>query len=257
MKNWTLSVAVIILALGMISMGLILNNQINNTQSQIAAIKSGAALQGPAAQSISTPPTSNTPMSMTNLLPLVQPTIVRVDVTGRGFQASGSGIIIRNDGYVITNEHVTESATTIMVTINDGKQYPAKISSSDANIDLALLKITNSPSGLAVAQLGSSGDVVVGASVLAAGYPLGPTLPGPASFTRGIISAERTLDGQRYIQSDVAINPGNSGGALVTTSGKVIGITTASVLPRGEVVIGIGLAIPIDVVQTYIKNNLK
>jgi serine protease Do len=257
MKNWVLSIAVVVLALGMISMGLIFTNQINNTQTQVNALKSGSALPSNVAQSAPTPSVTNTPMSMTNLLPLVQPTIVRVDVTGPGFQASGSGIIIRKDGYVITNEHVIDSATTIMVTINDGKQYPASVSSSDSNIDLALLKITNSPAGLAVAQLGSNSDVVVGASVLAAGYPLGPTLPGPASFTRGIISAERTLDGQRYIQSDVAINPGNSGGALVTTTGKVIGITSASVLPRGEIVIGIGLAIPIDVVQAYINNNLK
>jgi serine protease Do len=257
MKNWILSVAVVVLALGMISMGFIFTNQINNTQAQVAALKSGGALPSNVAQSAPTPPVSNTPMSMTNLLPLVQPTIVRVDVTGPGFRASGSGIVIRKDGYVITNEHVIDSATTIVVTINDGKQYPASVSSSDTNIDLALLKITNSPTGLAVAQLGSLSDVVVGASVLAAGYPLGPTLPGPASFTRGIISAERTLDGQRYIQSDVAINPGNSGGALVTTTGKVIGITSASVLPKGEVVIGIGLAIPIDVVQAYINNNLK
>jgi|WetSurMetagenome_2_1015567.scaffolds.fasta_scaffold101185_3 hypothetical protein len=67
----------------------------------------------------------------------------------------------------------------------------------------------------------------------------------------------RTLDGRKYIQTDVAINPGNSGGALVTNNGKVIGIVTASVLPRGENVVGIGLAIPIDVILNYIQNNLK
>ena len=94
--------------------------------------------------------------------------------------------------------------------------------------------------------------------MIAAGFPLGSDLPGPASFTQGIISAMRTLDGQRYIQSDVQINPGNSGGALVTrNSGKVIGVTSAGILPAGEDIEGIGLAIPIDVIQTYIQNNLK
>jgi S1-C subfamily serine protease len=93
---------------------------------------------------------------------------------------------------------------------------------------------------------------------MAAGFPLGPNLPGPPSYTQGVVSAVRTLNGQKYIQSDVQINPGNSGGAMVArTTGKVIGITADGVLPPGQDVEGIGLAIPIDVIQAYIQNNLK
>jgi serine protease Do len=123
---------------------------------------------------------------------------------------------------------------------------------------LAILKLTGSPANLPAAVLGSASDIVIGGVVIAAGFPLGSDLPGPASFTQGIVSAIRTLDGQKYVQTDVAINPGNSGGALVNrNNAKVIGITSASVLPKGITVEGLGLAIPIDVIQTYIQNNLK
>ena len=261
MKNWALTVVVIILGLSIISLGFLytrLNNEVNDAQSQITGLKSGTtSVQGLLSESTPAVQPAATAMSMIVLLPLVQPVIVRVDVTGPGFKASGSGIIIRNDGYVITNEHVIDNSTTITVTVHDGLQYPATIKASDTTVDLALLKLTNSPANLQVALMGSTSDVIIGSNVVAAGYPLGPDLPGPASFTRGIISAVRTLDGRKYIQTDVAINPGNSGGALVTNSGKVIGITTAVVIPRGELVVGIGLAIPIDVIQTYIQNNLK
>jgi S1-C subfamily serine protease len=201
---------------------------------------------------------TGTPLTMGDVFSLIQPAIVRVDVTGQGFTASGSGIIFRSDGYVLTNEHVIDAATSITVTLSNNQQYPATVNSSDTNLDLAILKLTGSPANLPVATLGSASDIVIGGTVIAAGFPLGTDLPGPASFTQGIVSAMRTLDGQTYIQTDVDINPGNSGGALVNRSNaRVIGITTASVLPRGQLVIGIGLAIPIDVIQTYIQNNLK
>ncbi len=199
-----------------------------------------------------------TTMTMGNLFSLIQPVIVRIDDTGPGFQASGSGIIIRSDGYVITNEHVIDNANSVTVTLSDNRQYPGTVTSSDKNLDLAILKMNGSPSNLQAAVLGSTSDIIIGGIVVAAGFPLGQDLPGPASFTQGIISAIRTLDNQRYIQTDVEINPGNSGGALVNrTNGKVIGIVTASVIPRGVDARGIGLAIPIDVIQTYINNNLK
>ena len=94
--------------------------------------------------------------------------------------------------------------------------------------------------------------------VIAAGFPLGSLLEGPPSYTQGIISAIRTLGGQKYIQTDVQINPGSSGGALITrTTARIIGITTAGLDPPGEDIEGIGLAIPIDVILTYINKNLK
>jgi serine protease Do len=230
------------------------SNDIQSTQVQILALKASPV---PAQSFAPTPDPASPNMAMTVLLPVVQPVIVRVDVAGNGFEASGFGIIIRSDGYIITNEHVVNEARSVMVIVNDGQRYPAEIMASDSDIDLAILKLTRSPGSLQSAVPEFLDDVITGINVVAAGYPLGPELPGPASFTRGIVSAVRTLDGRKYIQSDVAINPGNSGGALVTNSGKVIGIVTASVLPRGENVVGIGLAIPIDVILNYIQNNLK
>jgi S1-C subfamily serine protease len=234
---------------------------INGSGHLLITLSSGQTIDAGSAAipQTTTSPQPNAPsLTMGDLFSLITPVIVRVDVTGPGFQASGSGIIIRNDGYVLTNEHVIDGATTIMVTLSNNQQYAATVSSGDVNIDLAILKMTGSPSNLPVATLGSSSDVVIGGVVIAAGFPLGSDLPGPASFTQGIVSAIRNFQGQNYIQTDVAINPGNSGGALVNrTNARVIGVTTSRLLPRGQSVVGIGLAIPIDVMQTYIKNNLK
>jgi serine protease Do len=199
-----------------------------------------------------------TSMTMGDLFSLLQPVIVRVDAAGSGFQAFGSGIIIRSNGYIITNAHIIDNATSITIVSNNDQQYPATVNSSDTNIDLAILKLTGGPFNLPVAVLGSASDIAVGEVVVAAGFPLGIGLPGPASFTQGVVSAVRTVNGQRYIQSDVQLNPGNSGGALIArNSGIVIGITSSAVLPQGQDIEGIGLAIPIDVVQTYIQNHLK
>jgi S1-C subfamily serine protease len=196
--------------------------------------------------------------TMGDVFSQIQPVVVRIDVSGTGFQASGSGVIIRSDGYLITNQHVIDSATSITVTLSNNKQYPATVNSIDANIDLAILKLTGSPSNLPVATLGSASDIVIGGVVIAAGFPIGLILPGPASFTQGIVSAMRDVQGQTYIQTDVTINPGSSGGALVNrTNARVIGITTAGLLPPGQDIEGLGLAIPVNVIQTYIQNNLK
>jgi serine protease Do len=223
-------------------------NEISNIKSQLTGtIPAGA-------QPYATPAASGA-LTMVDLIHVIQPVIVRIDVTGPGFQASGSGIIIRKDGFLITNQHVIDSATSITVTLSTGQTYPAAVSSSDATIDLAVVKITGAPSDLPAAVLGTDSDIVVGGTVTAAGFPLGSLLPGPASFTRGIVSAIRNLNGQNYIQSDVAINPGNSGGALVTNNGKVIGITSSEILPRGMTVVGIGLAIPINDIRSYILKD--
>jgi serine protease Do len=202
-------------------------------------------------------PTSTT-LTMGNVFSLIQPVIVKIDATGPGFQSFGSGIIIREDGHIITNQHIIDNTRSISVTLSNDQSYSASVISSNANLDLAILKLSNSPANLPVATLGTTSDIVIGGTVLAAGFPLGSYLEGPASFTQGIVSAIRTLEGQKYIQTDVAINPGNSGGALVNrTNARIIGITSAAILPPGEVIIGLGLAIPIDVIQTYIQNNLR
>jgi serine protease Do len=272
MKNWITAALGVVLVLTMVFAGFSyvkLNRQINDAKSQITGLRleissmqTGSAPDSspkPSSTPASTaPPSGSSTMTMGDIISLIRPVIVRVDVTGLAFQAYGSGIIIRSDGYVITNQHVIDSATSISVLLNSGQRYPATVSNSDTNLDLAILQLTGSPTDLPVATLGAASDIVIGGVVLAAGYPLGPDLPGPASFTQGIVSAVRTLNGNSYIQSDVQINPGNSGGALVArTTGIVIGVTTSKVLPQGQDIEGIGLAIPVDVFQTYIRTNLK
>ena len=129
---------------------------------------------------------------------------------------------------------------------------------SSQNPDLALLKLSAaSIASFQAVDLGSANDVFVGAEVLAMGFPLGTELPGLASFTRGIISAIRDMDGVRYIQTDVTINFGSSGGCLIGFNGKMIGITAAAVLPLNLDAENVGLAVPIDQVQEFLQANLK
>lgn len=158
-------------------------------------------------------------------------------------EGSGSGFIIRQDGYIVTNNHVIEDAKTIKVITNTEKEYTAKLVGADAQTDLAVLKID--ATGLTTVELGKSSELEVGEIAVAIGNPLGQYLAG--TVTVGFISAlNRTIphDNVTYtlIQTDAAINPGNSGGALLNTMGQVVGINTVKV-SGGE---GLGFAIPID-----------
>lgn len=200
----------------------------------------------------------------------VMPSIVGIsisyDVTMFGrtqtAEASGSGVIISEDGYILTNNHVVSSsdsssyyqvskATKITVSLSDGsKTYDAKIIGTDDQTDLAVIKIE--AEGLTPAELGDSSSLKVGEFVLAVGNPLGLK----TSVTSGIISAlDRTItseDGKTYhvMQTDSAINSGNSGGALVNSQGQVIGINTLKLSGTG--VEGVGFSIPInDTVNIY------
>ena len=169
--------------------------------------------------------------------------------------ASGSGIIISEDGYILTNNHIVNSsstssyyevaeATRVTVTLyNDQTEYEAEIIGTDSQTDLAVVKIDKT--GLTAAELGDSDSVKVGEFAMAIGNPLGLQ----SSITCGIISAvnrEVTDSGNTYVllQTDAAINSGNSGGALVNADGKVIGINTLKLSGTG--VEGIGFAIPIN-----------
>ena len=266
MKNWVIAV-VIILSLGIISLGYFSIRQstdLNTVKKQIVTLNSSLSSLNETFTTLSevTPSpavqtTSTTVNTMVNLVPQIEPVIVRIDVNGVGFKAAGSGIIIRKDGYIITNHHVINSAESITATLKNGQKYPATVDSSDADIDLAIIKLTGGPSNLPTVVLGSITDAVIGVNVVAGGFPLGNELPGPASFTRGIVSAIRNIDGQKFVQTDVEINPGSSGGGLFILNANLIGITSGAVLPPGEDVEGLGLAIPIDTIQTYIQNNLK
>lgn len=166
---------------------------------------------------------------------------------------SGSGIIISSDGYIVTNNHVIESASKITVLLSDGKEFAAKLIGGDARTDLAVLKMDGN--NFPFATLGNSSELQVGELAVAIGNPLGNELAG--SVTGGYISALNrsiTVDDQKFnlIQTDAAINPGNSGGALVNNYGEVIGINSVKMSASG--VEGIGFAIPIDEAKPIIED---
>ena len=171
--------------------------------------------------------------------------------------SSGSGFIITSDGYVVTNHHVVENATAIKVIAHDGTEYSATVKGSDANNDVAVLKVD--AEDLPPVTLGSSNDLVIGDMVVAIGNPLG-TLS--ATQTVGYVSGtnrEVTTDNTiiNMIQTDAIINPGNSGGPLFNMRGEVVGITTAKysgTTGSGASIEGIGFAIPIDDVKGIISD---
>ena len=182
-----------------------------------------------------------------------------------GFQstgaAAGSGFILTDNGYILTNYHVIESANSITVAMYDGKEYPASLVGYDASNDIAVLKIE--ASGLTPVVLGNSDDLVVGQDVVAIGNPLGELT---FSLTRGAVSAlDRTVSLSNnvtmdLIQTDCAINAGNSGGALFNLYGEVVGITNAkySSSGLGEASIdNIGFAIPINTVRGIVTSIIE
>ncbi|MCR5004275.1 MAG: trypsin-like peptidase domain-containing protein [Clostridiales bacterium] len=168
---------------------------------------------------------------------------------------AGSGVIISEDGYIITNNHVIEDATQITVTTTDGTAYEAKLVGRDDNLDVALLKIE--ASGLTVASFGDSDQLALGEEVVAIGNPLGQL---GGTVTEGIVSSlnrEITIDGKAMtlLQTDAAINPGNSGGGLFNDQGQLIGLVVAK--SSGEDVEGLGFAIPINNVQAILNDLLN
>ncbi len=180
-------------------------------------------------------------------------------------RASGSGVIIKDDGYIVTNNHVISDggegvADEITVTMNNKKTYKAKVIGRDPSSDIAVLKIeaTNLPYII----LGNSDNVKLGQWVLAVGYPL--TLE--TTVTAGIVSAKGRAIGinsrqsnspiESFIQTDAAINQGNSGGALITTEGHLVGINSAILAPNGTYA-GYGFAIPVNLVKKIVNDLIK
>ncbi|GAB3923521.1 trypsin-like peptidase domain-containing protein [Mucilaginibacter myungsuensis] len=194
-------------------------------------------------------------------------------------QASGSGVIISPDGYIVTNNHVVEKAEKIQVTTNDHRVMEAKVIGRDPNTDLALIKVEGS--NLPIVKLGNSDDVRVGEWVLAVGNPFNLT----STVTAGIVSAKGRGIGilnqqqdeedynpfqpsrntpkqpqgntaiESFIQTDAAINPGNSGGALVNTKGELIGINSAIASHTGSYE-GYGFAVPVNLAKKVL-NDIK
>lgn len=183
----------------------------------------------------------------------VKPTVVEITteqvVNGSYFQqyissGAGSGVLISADGYIITNNHVVSGATKVIVRLTSGAEYEAIVVGSDAQGDIAVLKIDEKD--LPYATIGDSSTLVVGEEVVAIGNPLG-ALGG--SVTNGIISAldrEITIDGQKMqlLQTNAAINPGNSGGGLFNMKGELVAIVNAK--SAGSTIEGLGFAIPIN-----------
>ena len=178
-------------------------------------------------------------------------------------RASGSGVLISDDGYIVTNNHVVANADEINVTLANKKNYKAKVIGSDPAYDLAVIKVE--AAGLPYLLYGNSDDVKIGQWVLAIGYPLNLD----ATVTAGIVSAKARSLGlnkdksgasnsgvEAFIQTDAAVNMGNSGGALVNTEGKIIGINSAIASPTGYYS-GYSYAIPVNIVKKVVDDIIK
>lgn len=170
-------------------------------------------------------------------------------------EGAGSGVVITSDGYIITNNHVIDGASTVTVTMNDGTSYPAEVIGSDSESDLAVIKID--ATGLTPAVVGDSSKLVVGEEVIAIGNPLG-SLGG--TVTNGIISAlarQVTIDGTEMtlLQTNAAVNPGNSGGGLFNLAGELVGIVNAK--SSGSGIEGLGFAIPSDIASTVVEQLIN
>lgn len=201
----------------------------------------------------STENVGKTDFAISNVVEAVENTVVEIvteEVVTNSFygqyvsKGAGSGVIISEDGYIVTCAHVVEGASTVTVTLKDKNVYDAKIIGSDSRTDVALLKIE--ATGLTVAVIGDSDSLVIGEPAIAIGNPLGEL---GGTVTDGIISAlerEVEIDGTAYtlLQTNAAINPGNSGGALFDINGTLIGIINAK--QAGETIEGLGFAIPIN-----------
>jgi serine protease Do len=178
-------------------------------------------------------------------------------------RASGSGVLITDDGYILTNNHVVEGADEVMVTLSNKKTYKAKVVGLDPSSDLSVIKIEGT--GFPYLVSGNSDDVKIGQWVLAVGYPLSLD----CSVTAGIVSAKARSLGlnqekvgrkqsaiESYIQTDAAVNKGNSGGALINTKGELIGINAAIASPTGYYA-GYSFTIPINIAKKIANDLIK
>ncbi|HRH66977.1 MAG TPA: Do family serine endopeptidase [Bacteroidia bacterium] len=173
-------------------------------------------------------------------------------------EGSGSGVIITDDGYIVTNNHVVDNAEKVMVTLNDNRTFTAKVIGTDPSTDLALLKIDEK--NLPFIAYGNSDNLKVGEWVMAVGNPFNLT----STVTAGIVSAKARNIGilpdqfkiESFIQTDAAVNPGNSGGALVNTRGELVGINSAIASNTGSYT-GYSFAIPVNLVKKVMDDLVE
>jgi putative serine protease PepD len=262
-----LLLALVIALLGGLAGGFVgIAYQRSQGQSTAAGVLPPGPLLGTGAPS----PTDSSPTSVANIAAKLLPSVVTIGVTGSGESGTGSGVIIRKDGFILTNNHVVAVAAnggSVRVDLYKGQRdVEAKIIGRDPKTDLAVIRIPGND--LPAATLGQSKSLVVGAPVVALGAPLGLS----STVTSGIISAlDRNVDvptdtGESgvligAIQTDAAINPGNSGGPLVDLSGRVVGVNSAIATTGGSAGeagnIGVGFAIPIDQVKITADQILR
>ena len=211
--------------------------------------------------------TDNTALSAADIYKKVAPAVVMVStksvqsVNGwfqQETEGMGSGFIINNDGYILTNYHVIDGAKEVTVTLSDGQEVTASVVNYDSDQDVAMIKINQDIEVPGVVELGDSDALQPGEEVLAIGNPLSKELS--STLTKGIVSAlNRSIETEtgvstNLIQTDTAINSGNSGGPLINTKGEVIGINTLKASDGAE---GIGFAIPINDVKEKIDSLSK
>ena len=240
------------------------NRQIEGLQAQIdaaSAANTGNSVSGsPVAADGSLTPSQVYARNVNSVV------LISCEVVGTAYgqsavgYSSGSGFILSENGYILTNAHVVESATSVTVTTYAGKEYAAQVCGSDATNDVAVLKVE--AEGLPAVTVGSSQNLIVGDQVVAIGNPLGELT---ATMTVGYVSAKDrdvTTDGTtiNMIQTDAAINSGNSGGPLFNMKGEVIGITSAKYSgssASGATIEGIGFAIPMDDVMKLVGDLME
>lgn len=172
-------------------------------------------------------------------------------------QGAGSGVVLSEDGYIITNNHVIDGAKKITVRLTNGNEYTAKLIGTDSQTDVAVIKIDTQGEKLQAAELGDSDKLIVGEPAIAIGNPLGEL---GGTVTNGIISAldrEITISGRsmRLLQTNAAINPGNSGGGLFNGQGQLVGLVVAK--SSGSDVEGLGFAIPVNKVKEISESLVK
>jgi serine protease Do len=162
-------------------------------------------------------------------------------------KGQGSGVIVSNDGYIVTNNHVVSNASTVLVTLSDGRELKARVIGTDPKTDIALVKVD--ANNLPYATLGNSDALDVGDWVMAIGNPFGLS----QTVTVGVLSGKGRVIGEGpyddFLQTDASINPGNSGGPLFNTKGEVVGINTA-IIAHGQ---GIGFAVPVNVARNVME----
>lgn len=169
------------------------------------------------------------------------PALVKAVVTIQTDKGHGSGFLISNDGFLITNEHVVGSSTNVKVKFEQGFTLDAQVLKVNKDFDLALLKVQ--ATDLPALTIGDDGLLMLGEEIFAIGTPLDATLG--QSVSRGVLSGRRELEGRNYLQADVSINPGNSGGPFIDEDGKVVGVATMKITGKGFE--GLGFGVPITV----------